>query len=240
MLPVLPDEPNRPDRPAVPADMRISDAEREQVIGLLRDHCADGRLTLDEFGDRVTEVLSSKTVGELELVTRQLPVPLPIPALTQGTPGMHGQPAPHRAVTRWAVAVMGGHSQKGRWRLRERMNAIAVMGGCELDLRHCEVEGPEATITAVAIMGGIDVIVPEGIEVELTGHAFMGGKDCKVADVPRLPGSPIIRVRAFALMGGVSLRSKKDIPREERDRQRQLQRQRRDEQRAPRQAQRQH
>ena len=63
------------------------------------------------------------------------------------------------------------------------------------------------TITAVAIMGGIEVIVPEGIEVEMTGHAFMGGKDMKVADVPRLPGSPLIRVRAFALMGGISLRS---------------------------------
>src|SRR4051795_6908231 len=133
MLPVLPDEPNRPDRPAVPADMRISDAERDQVIGLLRGHCADGRLTLDEFGDRVTEVLDAKTVGDLELVTRQLPVVLPASSMTQ-VPSSD-QPVRQRAVTRWAVAVLSGHSQKGRWRLREKMNAVAVMGGCELDLR---------------------------------------------------------------------------------------------------------
>src|SRR3954447_20116871 len=166
MWAVLPDEPNRPDRPAVPADMRISDAERDQVIAVLRDHCADGRLTLDEFGDRVTEVLNATTVGELAVVTRQLPVlaPPPLPAAGGQAPERVGQ---HRAVTRWAVAILGGHSMKGRWRVRENMKAIAFMGGCDIDLRHAEVEGPEVTITAVAIMGGIDVIVPEGIEVEM-------------------------------------------------------------------------
>jgi hypothetical protein len=175
---VLPDHPDRPD------DLRVSDAERERVIGLLRTHCADGRLTLDEFGDRVSEVLTAKTAGELGLVTRQLPVTVPV---GQVEPERVGQ---RRAVTRWAVAIMGGHSMKGRWRVREEMNALAIMGGCDIDLRHAEVEGPEVTITAIAIMGGIDVIVPEGIEVELTGHAFMGGRDCRIADVPRLPGSP--------------------------------------------------
>ena len=194
--------------------MRIGDPEREQVIAVLRDHCADGRLTLDEFGDRVTEVLNARTAGELAVVTRQLPVPAPLPA-GQVEPQRVGQ---SRAVTRWAVAILGGHSMKGRWRVREDMKAIAFMGGCDIDLRHAELEGPEVTITAIAIMGGIDVIVPEGIEVEMTGHALMGGRDCRIADVPRLPGSPLVRVRAYALMGGVSVRSKKNLPPEERSR----------------------
>ncbi|MDQ1397075.1 MAG: hypothetical protein QOG64_2334, partial [Acidimicrobiaceae bacterium] len=166
--------------PERPDEMRISDADRERLIAVLRDHCADGRLTLDEFGDRVSEVLVARTAGELEMVTRQLPVVLATTALE---PQRRQRP-----VTRWSVAIMGGHSQKGRWRLRERMNAVAIMGGCELDLRKAEVEGTEVTITAVAIMGGVNVIVPEGIDVELTGHALMGGKDCRVADVPHLPG----------------------------------------------------
>jgi hypothetical protein len=57
-------------------------------------------------------------------------------------------------------------------------------------------------------MGGIEVTVPEGVEVEVTGLSFMGGRSVKLADVPRRPGTPIVRVRTFVLMGGVDIRSK--------------------------------
>ncbi len=83
-----------------------------------------------------------------------------------------------------------------------------MMGGCDLDLREAELEGPEVTITAVALTGAVDIVVPEGYEVEMTGFAFMGGRDLKVKDVPRRPGTSLIRVRAFPLMGGVMIRSK--------------------------------
>ena len=82
------------------------------------------------------------------------------------------------------------------------------MGGCELDLRHAEIDGPEIVITAVAFMGGIDIVVPEGIEVDLTGVPIMGGKDLRVRDVAPTPGAPRVRVRAFPIMGGVTVRSK--------------------------------
>ena len=86
---------------------------------------------------------------------------------------------------------------------------MAIMGGCVLDMRNAEVEGPEVLINAIAVMGGVEIIVPEGIEVELGGVAIMGGKDDRrLKNVPPLPGSPIIRVRAFAFWGGVSVRSK--------------------------------
>jgi class 3 adenylate cyclase len=57
-------------------------------------------------------------------------------------------------------------------------------------------------------MGGIQIIVPEGFDVELGGFAFMGGRDLKLRDVPLVPGSPRIRVRGFAMMGGVEVKSK--------------------------------
>ena len=59
------------------------------------------------------------------------------------------------------------------------LKVVAIMGGCHLDLRQAEITGPELSITAVAIMGGIRIDVPEGIEVELTGLPIMGGKDLK-------------------------------------------------------------
>jgi class 3 adenylate cyclase len=71
-------------------------------------------------------------------------------------------------------------------------------------------------------MGGIDVVVPEGIHVEMTGLALLGGKDCRVPDVRPVPGSPIVRVRVFALMGGVTVRTgrhhRRPSPQERRER----------------------
>jgi class 3 adenylate cyclase len=113
-----------------------------------------------------------------------------------------------RKQRRWHVAVMSGHSTKGRWRLSGKTNAVAVMGGCDMDLRKAEIEGPEIEITAFAFWGGIDIIVPEGFDVELRGFSFMGGRDLRLRDVPIVPGSPRIVVKAFAVMGGIDVKSR--------------------------------
>jgi class 3 adenylate cyclase len=82
------------------------------------------------------------------------------------------------------------------------------MGGCDLDLRHAEIEGPEVVITAFAFWGGIKVVVPEGFDVELAGFSFMGGRSLRTRDVPIVPGSPRIVIRGFAVMGGIEVRSR--------------------------------
>ncbi|MGA2804415.1 MAG: DUF1707 domain-containing protein [Acidimicrobiales bacterium] len=176
---------------------RVSDSERDHVVAMLRDHLAIGRLTLDEFSERTGTALAARTRGDLDAVLADLPVasePL-------------AQPARRRA-RHWIVAVMGQSESKGRWRPGERTSAVAVMGECHLDLRRAEIDGPEVVITAVSIMGSIEIVVPEGIDVGLTGLSIMGQRSFKVRDVPVLRGSPRILIRAFPIMGEVKVRSK--------------------------------
>jgi hypothetical protein len=175
----------------------VSDAERERVALVLRDAAAEGRLTLEELSDRVAAVYSSRMSTELDVLTRDLPKLATVTAL----PGRSSR-------THWVVAVMSGAKRKGRWRPGERCVSVAVMGGCKLDLRDAEITGPQLTINAVAVMGGVTIIVPEGIEVDVSGLSVMGGKDVRVAEVPPTPGTPVIRVRALSVMGGVTVRSK--------------------------------
>jgi class 3 adenylate cyclase len=194
------------------------------VIEVLKRSCADGRLTLDEFSERVDAACRAVSLGDLPPVLADVPHPfgpacegvLAGEAVDSPLPSEHVVPATGggREITRWTVSIMGGSQRQGRWRLREKTHAVAVMGGCELDLRNAEVEGRSVVVRATAVMGGIEIIVPEGIEVELGGVAIMGGKDARrVKAVPPLPGSPIIRVKAFALWGSVTVRSKPNTQR---------------------------
>jgi hypothetical protein len=63
--------------------LRIGDADRESVAAELREHYAQGRLTLDEFSQRLDAVLAAKTQRDLNRITGDLPhvrpdnVPLP-------------------------------------------------------------------------------------------------------------------------------------------------------------------
>ena len=177
------------------APLRASDADRDAVIELLKERTADGALTLDEFAERVGDALSARTRADLDVVTVDL----------AGTPTA---PAARRSPTRTVVSVMAGAGKKGRWRCGDRVVAVAVMGGCFIDFRGAEIDADEVHVVAVAVMGGIDIVVPEGIEVALDGLPIMGGKSMQVKDVPRLPGSPRIFVHAYPIMGGVTVRSR--------------------------------
>ena len=53
--------------------LRASDADRERVVDRLRSHAAEGRLEAEELGERVEAAYRSKTVGELDELTRDLP-----------------------------------------------------------------------------------------------------------------------------------------------------------------------
>jgi class 3 adenylate cyclase len=185
--------PDRPDQ----VSQRVGDADRDRTVTALREHVVTGRLTLDEFSERVGSALAARTRGDLDAVLVDLPV------RAEEEPE-----ATRRRVRRWIVAVMSGSSAKGRWRVGEHTTAVAVMGGCELDLRHAEIHGSEVVINAFAIMGGIDIVVPEGIDVELAGFAIMGGRNLRIRDVPIIPGSPRVIIRAFPIMGGVEVKSK--------------------------------
>ncbi|MEV4629014.1 DUF1707 domain-containing protein [Micromonospora sp. NPDC049523] len=61
--------------------MRASDDDRQRVVDNLQQHTAAGRLTLDEFTERLRVVYSARTLADLAEITRDLPAtPAPTPA----------------------------------------------------------------------------------------------------------------------------------------------------------------
>ena len=191
-----------------PADrglMRLSDADRDRAAEVLREAAAQGRLSMDELDERLELAYAAKTYADLEPVTGDLPKP----GSALGTPGAT-VPAGRLGGTprnRFSIAIMSGARRKGWWVLPRSYVAVAIMGGVELDLREASFSEPEVTLHAYTLMGGIQITVPDDIEVDVSGFACMGGFDHH-ASGPGVPGAPRVRVIGCAVMGGVEVKRK--------------------------------
>lgn len=171
--------------------MLVSDAERDRVVERLGEHTAAGRLTLEELSQRLDQALGARTSEDLLVAERDLPVALSAGLRTQRSP------------TRWSLSVMGGSRHRGRWLARDRLHAVAIMGGCELDFRDAAIEGPELVVDVLAIMGGVNVRVPEGVTVTVSTLSVMGGKQVDLGTEGPRPGMPSIHLRGLSVMGGL-------------------------------------
>jgi len=176
--------------------LRVSDAERDATLRTLGDHAAVGRLTLDELEQRSGQALAAKTRGELAALTSDLP-----------REGDQGQPAPARArkPVRWMVAILAGSHRRGRFRAVGSINAVAILGGDDIDLREAEIEGGELTLNLVAVMGGANIYIPDSVEVDVGGFSLLGGNTEVGSERPPRPGAPVIRLRTYNLMGGATI-----------------------------------
>ncbi len=168
-------------------EVRASDAERERVALVLRDHAVAGRLTLEELSARLEEAYAALTLADLERVTRELP----------DTPS----PTIRRRPARLSGVLFGHVERKGRWRVARRSVSLVAWGDLDLDLRHAQIESGAVTLVLLVLFGNADVYVPEGVEVDLGGLTVFGHRHDWGRDVPGRPDAPLVRVRIFSLFG---------------------------------------
>jgi hypothetical protein len=184
-------------------ELRASDRDREQTAARLRTAAATGQLDVEELEERLTTAFGSRTRRELAALTADLGEPHEgdVTAAAPLTPVVHTD----EGGERWVVSVMSGNDRAGHWRLGRRVRVVNVMGGSDLDLTQAELSAPVTQITVVSVMGGSEIAVPEGVRVEASRFAFMGGNDVKLGP-ERPPGdAPVLRIKLFAFMGGNEL-----------------------------------
>ncbi len=173
--------------------LRVSDADREHTVLVLREHAAVGRLTLEEFTERMTVAYRAVTRDELDELGRDLPA---VPAAVT---------ASRRRPTRWVLAVFGSTERDGRIRARRRVFCLTMFGSIDLDLRQATLEGDAITILALGMFGAVDVYVPEAVEVDAHGLSLFGHKGAHGNDLVPQPGTPLVRVFALSLFAGIDV-----------------------------------
>ena len=106
------------------------------------------------------------------------------------------------------IAIFGGVTRSGRWRVRKNTQALALFGGMDLDLRNAIFEAPVVEISGLWCFGGLDIKVPEGLEVRDQTAGVFGGTDIRDIGDPA-PGAPTLVIKGMTLFGGVTVRGPK-------------------------------
>lgn len=178
--------------------LRASDADRQSAIDVLREHYAAGRLTLEEFADRSSVALEARTRRELTAVGADLP------ELSVDRP-VRPQPSRFSRAKRWTIAVFSFQGRRGPWLLSGRTSAVSLFGKCHLDFRGAllPTDAEVIDVSAVSVFGAVELVVPEGVPVELSGFAVFGKHDSTSDRTQPLRGLPTIHIRAFSLFGSV-------------------------------------
>ncbi|MGB3954957.1 MAG: DUF1707 domain-containing protein [Brooklawnia sp.] len=214
--------------------LRAGDADRQRAIETLTSAWRAGRITRDEFQERNQQLFTATYTDELEALTADIgglsgapgPAAYPGGALVPNSGGKAVQdswqsdPDANLPARRYAtddsdastlsVGVMSGMEKVGRWTVAPTHVSIGFWGGTTLDLRDAVFVSPETTITCIAVMGGIEVIVPPEMDVRITGVGVMGGFGWEKIDQARParqphPDGPVVRINGVGFWGGVEV-----------------------------------
>ncbi|MET8340048.1 DUF1707 domain-containing protein [Streptosporangium canum] len=178
--------------PALPGHhapaMRASDADRDRVAAVLAEALATGRLTSLEHADRLQATYDSVTLGELTLITHDLP---------DVTATAH-EPAIARHEVR---AVFSKVVRGGRWIAGRHTALNATFGALIVDLSDAVLPGREITLEVNSAFGKLIVRVPENAHVIDEVSALFAKRHISggLGD----EGGPVIRVVGQATFGKI-------------------------------------
>ena len=182
-------------------DHRPIKLQREEAIKKLEHNFAHGYLEVEEFESRLDLALNTTLPQDLARITADLSL---IPAVSENSTDISINRGNVRSEELF-VGILSGVERKGIWKPARKNKVFALMGGIDLDFSEAVLPPGITEVDFLCLMGGLDIIVPEGINIEVKGFPIMGGIDKKVSD-EHYPGRPTLRIQGLAIMGGVDIK----------------------------------
>jgi len=172
--------------------LRVSDRERDQAVGRLKDAVTEGLLDIDEFGERTSRALVARTRGELEAVTSDLPVYAGTARATEDTIELKGS--------------MSSTERRGDWHVPRKLVVDWRMGSVKLDFTEATIPHPVVELELDLKGGSLELRLPEGASVSLDGvQAQFGSVEDHRRGAPA-SGSPHFVLKGRVRRGSVEVR----------------------------------
>ena len=175
--------------------------QREEAIKKLELNYAHGHLEVEEFETRLDLAINTSLPQDLTRITSDLSL---IPAVSEDSADLNINRGKIRSEEMF-VGILSGVERRGLWKPARNNKVFALMGGIDLDFSEAVLPPGVTDVEFLCLMGGLDIIVPEGINVEVKGVPIMGGIDKKVSD-EHYPGRPTLRIHGLAIMAGVDIK----------------------------------
>jgi hypothetical protein len=163
------------------------------MVARLQKALGEGRIDLDEFGQRAAVAYDATTLAELDGVVADLPTDARPPVEIVGTR------APEVVSTVFGDIKLAGGSAPQK--------VSGFFGDIKIDLRGLRTDADRLDLYLSTVFGDVEVIVAEGVDAELQGRTLFGDRRTELAAVPRLTGTPRIVVHARTVFGDLRLRS---------------------------------
>lgn len=186
-----------------PPAKRPDNEERDRVMELLSGHFTAGRIELDDLERRMELAARAETPQQIEQALEGLRVAV-TPAVREPEAAPVKAPAGARRRT---LTFMSGLERRGPWSPAPRHTAIALMGGLHFDFREAQLPPGTTEVSLWVMWGGVEIIVPPDMDVEVEGTAIMGG----LRELAQHPADAAhttrrLRIKARVLMGGVDVK----------------------------------
>ncbi len=175
-----------------------SDAERERSIARLREAVGEGRLTLEEFIERVGLAHAARTDQALARLAHDLPDD-PV------------APAPSAPASQEHRAFCSHLVRSGPWSLPSRSSWRSIFGTIDLDLRQARLAGPETVLDLYNLFGTVRVIVPEGIEVVVRGGGLFASQKIQLPERLPVAGGPRLMIETRGPGGTLYVRTRQTL-----------------------------
>ena len=169
-----------------------SDAERSHAVDVLRVAVVDGRITLEEFSERIDSAQAARTQGDLASLLGDLPQTSA--ALTAGDRD-EGRTVLFSRLVRSGPGVL---ARSSRFR--------CLWGTIDLDLAQARLAGSEVVIEVLNLFGTVSITVPDGVAVQVEGGGLWANQLIERPPKPPPPHAPVLQIRASGPGGTLYVR----------------------------------
>lgn len=182
----------------------VSAEQREAAVQLLSAAFANDAIPVAEFEQRVTRVYEAESARALQEITRDLPVATDnatsVPAIVDQSTAIARVPG--ESVS----SVFSSIERRMQGPIPERLDIRSVVGSMELDLRRAEFPPGVTEIHVKAILGNIEIELPEHVQVEDAGSAFLGTFSVRGRSRKRRgEDAPVVRIVGRSILANVEV-----------------------------------
>lgn len=99
--------------------------------------------------------------------------------------------------------LVGGLTRSGRWTVPRKLTVICAVGGVDLDLSTADLPAGQVVLEHFSAVGGVEVTLPEHVDVRIEGLRLLGGQN--IAAAPG-PFTTTLVIRSFGVVGEIRVR----------------------------------